>query len=229
MKKVYGFLLRINGDEGTQDVPPEPKDNGKPEGKQDDPNGKVDDDKQDLSALPESVQKMIKDLRTENAKYRTERNGLSSKLEKFEKGFKTMFGEEDDDVEPQVKIDALQGQYESLSTRNAILEIAIENGISGSENIEYFEFLMSKKLGSLQENEEMTEDDLADIISKLNVKSGGGKANTSTNDGGKGGKGPESKDEINQESFNKMTITEKSKLYQTKPELYNKLMRGFNL
>lgn len=209
------FNLRTAGDEGEEDKDEEVKDDQKDED--------GDDDQADLS--PEEYKKIIKGLRAENAKRRLKEKTQTEKMSKFEKALKVLGGE-DEDENPEAQLDVMSQNYQSAVTRNAILELALENGISGSENLEYFEFLMGKALGSLEEGEEMTEDQLEEILTKCSKK-GAGPANTSTKDSGvKGGKklGDDKNTEVTQEEFNKMGITQKSLLFQKNPELYKKLM-----
>lgn len=222
------FRIKNAGD----DDPETDKDKEKDKKPVDDPEDQdkdkdEDDDGPDFDSLDDKTKKYIKKLRDENKSRRTETNNLTTKMEKFEKGFKAMFGDEEDDKDPEQVLNTLKGQFESSVSENAILRLAVENGISGVENLEYFEFLMAKKLNSLEEGEEMTEEDLDDILSKCS-KGAGGKANTSTKDAGKGGgKDPgKSGDEVTQEEFNKMTITQKSNLYNKNPALYEKLMKN---
>lgn len=219
------FKIRFAGDEGEdkQDPPQDPPKDDKD--KQDNPDDKEKDDKLDLESLPKSAQDYIKSLRSENAKHRTKNNNLLTKQEKLDKALKLLSGE-DDDEDPAVKLETLQKDYSDTVTKNAILELALENGVSGAENFEYFEFLMSKKINSLEEGEEMTEEDVEEIVSKCS-KGAGNKANTSTKTGGKDKKPDEQADEVTQEEFNQMGMVQKSKLYQSNPELYNKLMKGF--
>lgn len=172
----------------------------------------------------EEAQKVIKDLRAEAAKYRTEKNNLSTRLEKLEKGIKAFAGgDENDEEDTETKFGKLQGEFETLSVRNAMYELAFEHGVS-KDDFEYFEFLMSKKLNSLEEGAEMTEEDLTEILGGLKTRSGGkSPANTST--GGQQKPNPEQKGgEVNLEQFVKMGMMDKSKLFQTKPELYNSLL-----
>lgn len=223
------FKLRVSGDEGDPVDPVDPKD-PKDKGDPVDPVDPKDPDttqKLDVSKLDPAAQKMIKDLRAENAKHRTSNNNLTTKMEKFESGLKNLFGEGDDE-DPSVQLEALTGNYESAVTRNAILELALENGVSGKKNVEYFEFLMNKSLSSLGEGEEMSEETLAEIVSQATPTKGN--ANTSTKKDGTDNKNPkEDPEEVTQEQFNKMGMTQKSILYRTKPELYKKLLAGANL
>lgn len=181
----------------------------------------------DISDLSEDAQKVIKDLRAENAKHRTKNNNLSTKMDKFESGLKKLFGDDDDESTPEQKLDAMTGNYESMATRTAILELAVNNGVSGADNVEYFEFLMSKKFNSLEEGEEITEEDIEAIVAKCST--GGGKANSSTNDRKAGKKPDEKAGEVTQEQFNKMNIIQKQKLYKENAELYTKLMKNATL
>lgn len=174
----------------------------------------------------EEAQKVIKDLRAEAAKYRTEKNNLSTRLEKLEKGIKAFAGgDENDQEDTETKFGKLQGEFETLSVRNTMYELAFEHGIS-KDDFEYFEFLMSKKLNSLEEGAEMTEEDLTEILGGLKSK-GGGKApaNTSTGTGTGTKPNPDGKSgDVTLEQFVKMGMMDKSKLFQTKPELYNSLL-----
>jgi hypothetical protein len=180
----------------------------------------------DQSALPEWAQKELKELRGEAAKYRTQNKTLAERLEKLEKGLKGVFGEEEDDTDPGEKVKVLSQVTQTLEVKNAMLQLALENGI-GSDDYEFFEFKMGKALESLEEGQEMTEDELAEIISGIKSKSGKGVANSTTKDGVKP---PAAKDgEVTQEEFNRMSITAKSKLYQTNPALYDKLMKNAKL
>jgi hypothetical protein len=227
------FNLRVSGDDGGDDDDDDDAgnndDNGKKGGNDDDGSGGDDDDDDgdddpDDDLTPEEYKKQIKKLRAENAKRRLKEKKNAEKMNKFEKALKVLGGDDDDD-DPDKKLDAITSDYESAVTRTAVLELALENGISGSENLEYFEFLMGKALNSLDEGDEMTEEQLEEILEKCSAKGGGEKANTSTRDKGKGKKKPEGDQngEVTQEEFDKMGMMGKSALYQKNPELYEKL------
>lgn len=220
------FLMEEATDGGTggggsgKEAPGEtqPKDDSKDDQS---PGGK------DVGALPEWAQKELKDLRGESAKYRTQNKTLAERLEKLEKGLKGVFGEdEQDDSDPTEKVKTLSQVNSSLEVKNAMLQLALENGI-GVDEYEFFEFKMGKALESLEEGQEMTEDELTQIISGVKAKSGKGPANSSPKDTVK--PPPASGGEVTQEEFNKMTITQKSKLYQTNAALYEKLMKNSKL
>jgi hypothetical protein len=175
----------------------------------------------DLTALPEWAQKELKSLRGESAKYRTDNKGLKERLDNFEKNLKKVLGgEEEDDEAPEVKIEKLQGHAQSLEVRTAFMEIAIENSISKDE-YEYFEFLMGKALNGLGEDEEMSEEALNEIIAKC--KSSEKKPADSSVNNGQQGKGQKKESGVTVEEFAKMSMTQKSELFQKNRELYNSL------
>lgn len=181
----------------------------------------------DVGALPDWAQKELKDLRGEAAKYRTQNKTLSERLGKLETGLKGIFGEDsDDEQDPSEKVKVLSQVTQNLEVKNAMLQIALENGV-GVDDYEFFEFKMGKALEALEEGQEMTEDELTEIISGIKSKSGKGVASSSTKDGQKP---PPAKDgEVTQEEFNRYSITQKSKLYQTNPALYDKLVKNAKL
>jgi hypothetical protein len=176
----------------------------------------------DLNSLPEWAQKELKSLRGESAKYRTDNKGLKDRLDNFEKNLKKVLGgeEEGDDEAPEVKIEKLQGHAQSLEVKTAFMEIAIENSISKAE-YEYFEFLMGKALNGLKDDEELTEEALEEIISKC--KTSEKKPAQSSVNNGQDGKGQKKDSSVSVEEFAKMTMTQKSALFQKNRELYNSL------
>ena len=216
------FPIRVAGDQGDGEGEKEKEKGSQGTGDNED----EDEDDQDEDLSPEEYKKQIKKLRAENAKHRLGNKALNEKMSKFEKVFKAFSGD-DEEVDPEEQLGQVTHQYEAAVTRNAILELALENGISGKDNLEYFEFLMSKTLNSLDEGEEMTEEQLEEILSKCSKAGGKGKATTSTNDKGKGDKDPDqTNDEVTQEEFDSMGMMQKSKLYQTNKALYEKLMKN---
>lgn len=216
------------GDEGggqddKKDPPGEGGDKGKKPGADDQKDGKKDDSKFDISTLPQEAQDLIKSLRTENAKKRQDSNNAKTKLDKYEKAFKLISGEDEDEEEPEVKLGKVTAFAQDIQMKNALLEIAYENNVP-AEQREYFEFLMQKKLDSLEEGAELSEEELTEVLTQVKGK---GKATTSTTgDGGKGGKDkkPGSDDSVTLDQFVSMGMVAKSKLYNEKPELYNALM-----
>lgn len=176
----------------------------------------------DISSLPQEAQDLIKNLRKENGKHRTDKNLTAAELEKFKKAFKIISGE-DDEEEPEVKLSKVSEELSSAKMKTAMLELAYENNIPTDQR-DYFEFLMSKKLESLEEGEELSEEGLAEIVAKVTKK---GPANTSTKEDGKGDgkKAPAGQaDGVTLDQFLAMGMLAKSKLYSEKPEIYNALL-----
>lgn len=177
----------------------------------------------DLSKMPQEVQDLVKGLRSENAKYRTEKKSLAERLDKMESGFKSIFGEQEQ-VSPELQLQELSSNYQQLELKNAFLEIAIENGVARDQR-EYFEFLMAKALDSLEEDEELSEEAFEQILSKVNgTGQSKGSANTSVDDKNAGNKNPNGQTGTSLEQFLAMSLTQKSKLFSEKPDVYNALM-----
>ena len=224
--------LKVSGNDGDGKVDPPADDKVKDDKKGSDPGDppkdKTDDDDDanlELDSFPKSAQNLIKKLRKENGDRRTETNNLKTRLEKIEGGFKKIFGGDDADADPEKQLEAVSGQFEQAVSENAILRLALSSGIGGGK-LDYFQFLVEKKLGELKEGEELSEDDLEEVVEKARLSGTGKKANTSVDeDGKKGDKSPSDKNgEVTQEEFNKMGMIQKSKLYQTNRPLYDKLM-----
>lgn len=170
----------------------------------------------------------VKGLRDENAKYRTRSkeqgsqvDALTGRLDKFETGLKTLFGEEDDKLTPEERIEALQGKNEQLAIQSALQEAAFEYGI-GKESFDYFQFLVTKKLNELEEGEELADADLDAIAAQAKAKV---PANTSVGDGG-GGPPPTTGDgALTLNEFKVMGIGERSLLYQKDKNLYDSMVK----
>lgn len=175
----------------------------------------------DVSTLPQAAQDLIKKLRKENGDRRTEANNLKTKEDKVKAALKLLSGE-DDEEEPEVKLGKISEQLQSTQMRSAMLELAYEHGVPADQR-DYFEFLMGKKLETLEEGEELDEDGLQEVLGKVKKK---GTANTSTKGDGKGdpGKGPGASDGTTLDQFIAMGMAAKSKLYAEKPEVYASLM-----
>ena len=218
------FYLLMNQDDGSSGGGSGADDQGTGDQGQKNNQGQGDSTGGNQSMTLEDAQKVIKDLRAEAAKYRTEKNNLSTRLEKLEKGLKGFVGGDDEDkTDPLEKLKMKESEVEQLSVKTAMYELAIDHSIP-KDQFEYFEFLMSKKLNTLEEGEEMTEEDLGSILSQLKVSGAKGPANTSTGTGNKPNGNQGNKDDVTLEQFVKMTVLEKSKLYQTKPDTYNSLV-----
>jgi hypothetical protein len=179
-----------------------------------------------IDSLPAEAQDIIKNLRAENAKYRTEKNNVTTRLENIENGFKQMFGGEGEGQEltPEQQIEQLQGSYEQMSFQNALLGLAYENSIP-MDNYEYFNFLMDKEVNGLEEGQELSEESLLEVIQKAKgFNQSMDNANTSVD--GQGNENPnQNSGSITLEQFTKMNISEKSELYRKSPAVYNQYMK----
>jgi hypothetical protein len=179
----------------------------------------------DFNSLDPSVQSYIKELRAENAKTRTERNNLNTRMENFEKGFKAMFGEEGEGQEfsPEEQIHALNSNYQDLAFSNAVMGIAYQNQVP-HDKLEYFEFLMNREADMLEEGQEMTEEQLAGIIQKVKGEGfNASDANSSVSDNGAGNPEANNSGAVTLETFARMSMVERSELYRKNPNLYNSL------
>lgn len=173
------------------------------------------------------------ELRKENAKRRTENkdlktrfNGLNDRFSKFESGLKNLFGDGDDDNStPEEKLENLQQTHGALEVETQILQTALELGVP-KDKVKYFKFLTYEKLGSLEEGAEMTEEDWEDIMAEVGPTNT--MSSTSVNDGKGKGQTPPSdsgnKSKITVEEFSKMSMMEKSELYNKDRETYNALV-----
>ncbi len=180
----------------------------------------------DLSGLDEKTKKYILKLRKENAKHRTSSKSTEEKLGKLEKSLKSAFGLDDQEsVDPEQQISSLQSEREVLAFKAAVMETAIENGLN-MEQANYFQFLLAQKSNELEEGEELSDEDLAALVTKSKAIGGKGGigGSTSVNGGGTAPRKPGASGEITLEQFTKMSMTEKSKLYQNDANTYNSLM-----
>lgn len=198
--------------------------------------GQADDDDGDQEVDEEKLDPKLKaylaKLRKENAGHRTKNKELTSKLTVSESQKKKILeaaGIEVDTETPEEKIKVLSGETQQLAFRTAILESAVEHGI-GKDNLEFYEFLVAKEVEKLKEGEELSDEQMEAIIAKVKKAAGGkGGANTSVGTGadGKGGKNPpnpdKNKDGVTLEQFCRMSMMEKSKLYETNLDLYTEL------
>jgi transposase len=181
------------------------------------------DDPEDSSKWDDETKTYIKKLRSENASHRTKNKELNSQL-KAEKTRKKEIlkaaGIEEESENPEEKIQSLSTNNQQLAYRAAILESAIEHGIS-KDDVDYYEFLVSKAMSELADEEELPVEKLKEIVGKVKKKSRG---NTSVD--GKGDEPPPGdggKGTVTLEQFAKMSITEKSQLYVKNSDLYSKL------
>lgn len=186
-----------------------------------------DEEEPDESKLDDKTKAHLKKLRDENAKHRLKNKDLTSQLgvsEAQKKAILKAAGIESEEEKPEEKLKASQTKNQELEFRSAILEMALENGIP-KEDVKFFTFLVQEATATLKDNEELSDEKMAEIVADVQ-KRGGGKASTSVG-GGKGDKGsktPEGgKGGITLDMFCKMTFSEKAKLYGENPDLYTQL------
>jgi len=188
-----------------------------------------DDGANGFDSFSPEAQKMIKDLRAENAKSRTKNKGIEERFGKLEKGLKSALGlGEDDQVSPEEQVASLTGQNDGLASQNAILEVAIENGLN-KEQASYFTFLLQQEAQSMEDGDEMTEERYDEIIGQSKGHGVAAKKKADTDADGDGGNPNPNKgngDTVTVEQFSKMSYTEKSQLRAKNVPLYDKLFSG---
>jgi hypothetical protein len=186
----------------------------------------------------EETLKYIKSLRQENAKHRTEAKGgkekltaLETRFSSLEQGLKKALGLEDDSSTPEQKIENLQSQVAQTQFSMAIKDIAIDNGVSGRDNVDYLEFLIAKASEGLKENEDLSEDAILACVEKAKKLTSGQAADGKEKNGGTSVDGQGTgKNPGNQavgpsvEEFAKMSVMQKSEIFTKNRSLYDSLM-----
>jgi hypothetical protein len=175
---------------------------------------------------PEKVQKELKKLRKENASRRVsskEANEKLAKMEETQKKLKVALGLEEED-DPAEQVESLRSQNEALQMEIQLNSIASELEIP-AKGQKYFKFLIHDRLSELEEGEELSDEDLAEIAKEVKGMGGNAPSSTGVNSGGQGGggKAPSKGDEMTVEQFGQMSLTEKSALYQKNPKEYERL------
>jgi hypothetical protein len=178
--------------------------------------------------LDPEAQKIIKDLRKENAGLRNRSKLSEDTAAKLKKSLIEAGVIEADDEDPTEKVKGLSMQLAGTEQRAAILEAALDHSVPKA-SVEFFEFLVQKKMSSLQEGEELTDDDLAALA--IEAKKQTGVAPEKSGLGNKGGSGtppPQDKggaggNDLTAQKFAKMSMAEKSALYAKDPDAYKRL------
>lgn len=228
-KERFNLKLDAQKDEteggGTGDQGQKPEGDQKPEDKKDE---STDGDKLDVEKLPENVKAYIKSLRDENAKHRTKNKDLGSKNEKVMKALvEAGIIEPSDEEAPEEKLKSVSSKAQALELRAAMLETAVEYNIP-KDSLDYFEFLLQKALDGLEDGEELTEEQVAELAKKVkgNTQHTGTKSTSvSGNKSGAGAPPPGGdKSAVTLDQFTRMNMGEKSSLYQKSPETYNQLV-----
>jgi hypothetical protein len=159
-------------------------------------------------------------LRKENGDHRIKNKALVESHGKLKKALVETGIIKDDDEAPEEKLKTVSAQLNGSTVKNAVLEAAIEHGV-GKENLKFFEFLVSDKLASLEDDQELTEDDLESLAVQARGRQSGNSGTTSV--GGKEKPDPQGSSEVNLDQFVGMSIAEKDQLFKKNPDLYNRL------
>jgi len=178
----------------------------------------------EMDKLPDSAQKYIKELRSENANHRTKARGSDDELTTFKNAMKSALGLGDEDqVSPEEQVKSLTSQSQDLAFTNSVLSLSIEHGLGTDQN-EFLQFLIGKEVKTLEENQELSEEVLSELIAK--AKGSGGKAqgsgNTSVDDDGTPAPGGNS-ETMSAQDFASLNLVRKTELKSKNPNLYSKL------
>lgn len=183
-----------------------------------------------LDGLDPKVQKYIKDLRKESSKHRTRATNLETELGGLRTKIGQVFGAggegwaELTPEEQERRFTELGQGAENLQLENQILSLAIHNGISGGEALEYFQFKLQKQLNQMEEGEELDDESIAEIVESVKEKfSAASAVSVTTSVSGKGTPNPEGGDKVSVDDFASMSMAEKSAMFEKNRPLYDKL------
>lgn len=175
---------------------------------------------------PKKALEEIKKLRKENATHRTKNRDLEGQLTSF-KGtmdkLKAAFGGEgSEEISPEEMIHGLQEENGAMAVNSSITQLAWEHGIPFEQG-KYFKFLLTEKFEELSDGEELSDEDLEEIIVK--VKGAGGTQAAKSTGVTSSKEPPASKggDDLSVQKFSKMSVGEKSLLYTKDPATYSRL------
>ena len=189
---------------------------------------KVEKAEKKIDAWPEDAQAEIKRLREEAKSRRLENKKINDRLQKMEKGLKSAFGDESTDENPEEKIKRISEEREAINERIAILDICAEHGIAKKDRA-YLRFQLQNAAEGLEEGEQITEEIMQDIVKEVKSRSKSEKkeANSSVKgppkEGENAGNQAITKEDV--ENFKKMTIAEKTEVYDKSEARYEKLMK----
>lgn len=178
---------------------------------------------EDINSLPEWAQKQIKSLRTESASNRVKSKGLEDRFGKLEAGLKSALGlGEEEELSAEERIGGLSDQNQSLAVNNAILEVAIENGLN-REQADYFGYLLEKAGENLEDEAELSEEIYEGLVVKAKGMASGSQVADTSVDGTSGTPPKGGKLQVTVEQFSNMGYGEKVSLRKENESLYNKL------
>jgi hypothetical protein len=177
----------------------------------------------DLSTLDPKVQKLISDLRNENANSRQKNKSLAESHGKLKQALIETGLIEDDSPNPEEHLKNVKAQNEVALFQNGILEAAFEYGVN-KENLKYFQYLVSERLSQLQDEEELTEEDLSFLAQEARRGTSTNTNGSTSVDGKSSPKPGAPAGQVNLDQFVKMNIGEKTELFMKNKELYTTLM-----
>jgi hypothetical protein len=165
----------------------------------------------------------IKKLRAENAKHRNRNKELDSSLgerEQILQKMKHALGLEEE-TDPAEHLEALAQQNQQLQVELTVKELVQNFGVP-NETEKYFRFLLSERLESLEEGEELTEDEI-EVLAQEARKIRGGAVGSSTGLSLEKQPNASAQGTVSAADFAKMGLSERSQLYTKNPALYQKL------
>lgn len=168
----------------------------------------------------------IQKLRKENAKHRIKNKETNARLSALETkfgGVKKALGVEEEES-PEEKAEKLQSQNERLQLEVHIAQLARDFEIP-KEHDKYFRFLLASKMEQLEEGEELSDEDLEEVVKDVRtVSAKKGSGSSGVNASGK--KADEGAGDITVEKFAKMNLGERSEIYTKNPGQYNSLFQA---
>jgi len=219
---------------------PSPGDKGKekpPEGGDKGAEGDLPDDESKWT--PEQTKSYIKKLRGENANYRKRAqasdekvSGLEDRFGKLEKGLKNLTGAEEDDSESvEEKLARLEerelarDEQQAVQDMNqAVEETATALGVPAA-GMDYFKFLIQQHAEQMNDDDVIPEEVLVELAKKATTQVGGSKGGSTGADGKVVKPNPEGKPSgVTAAQFAKMSIAERSALYQNNKDEYETLL-----
>ena len=203
-----------------------PKDDKNPPKDDKDPPKDDKDPKKDIKDFPEEAQKVIKELREENAKRRVEGKQLEENFGDFKKKLAGALGLDGKDEKPEEVAERLRQEKEKLEAEHKMTTMAYGLGIK-KDDIDYFSYLYNTAQKNLDAGQTLPQKAFDDIVEKVNRVSD--KSNNSSSvggsppsDGGEGGK----KDDLGKttlDEFLSMDFVAKSELCSKDAATYEKL------
>jgi hypothetical protein len=187
-----------------------------------------DEGKLDVSKLDPKAQKLISDLRKENAERRKALKSTSDQHSKLKKALIDAGVIENDEEAPEEKLKTVTAQNELNVFNSAILEAAVEHNV-GKESLKYFKFLVNERVAELGDDEELSAEDLAELAGQARKTSAPKKKSTSVegangDEEGDGTPPPGGDGAVTLDQFMRMNMGEKSAFFLKNRKLYDQYM-----